>query len=108
MIQFKEGVSVDGVTKECIEGMFIVAQYYSLFQDRDLVVTSVTDGKHGDNSLHYKGNAFDHRTWTTPTSGIQLSPDEKQSIAIELYKRLGDKWDVVVERTHIHCEYDPK
>lgn len=108
MIQFKDGVSVEGITKECIQGLLTVAMYYELYLDRPLVITSVTDGKHGKNSLHYKGNAFDQRTWTTSTSGVQLSDKDKQELSVALYQRLGNDWDVVVEGTHIHCEYDPE
>ena len=108
MIDFKDDVSLDGVQKECIKGMYKVARLFTLIFGRDLVVTSVSDGKHKKNSLHYKGLAFDIRTWTTQTSGLQMSLFQKNSLQKAIMVVLGDDWDVVVESTHIHCEYDPE
>ena len=111
MIKFKEGVDVTGIKKETITAMVIVAdcyyRYFGLSFGRDLVVTSVTDGKHKENSLHYQGLAFDIRTWTTDTSGIQMHKPTKLSLANSIADALGDDYDVVVEKTHIHIEYDP-
>jgi hypothetical protein len=69
----------------------------------DLTVTSVCDGKHGENSLHYKGLAADLRT---VAAGIGAARAEV--LACEMRKRLGPQYDVVVEPTHIHAEFDPE
>ncbi len=68
---------------------------------KEIVVTSILDGKHSKRSLHYEGKAFDIRRWIyTETQLIQF---------IELLEEeLGDDFDVVLEATHIHIEYDPK
>ena len=108
MIKFKKGVSVDGVTKECISGMHVAAGVFYTCLRRDLVITSVCDGKHKKNSKHYDGDAFDMRTWIDETSGVQMSPDTKHDIAVKLAYALGEDWDVVVESTHVHIEHDPK
>jgi hypothetical protein len=66
-----------------------------------LVVTSGTDGKHMKGSKHYTGEALDIRR-----SNIA---SERVSMVCELLRaRLGKNYDVVLERTHIHVEYDPK
>lgn len=70
-------------------------------------VTSILDGTHMKGSKHYEGKAFDLRTWED-SSGNQMPPADKQSLASEIAKNLGRDWDVVVEGDHIHIEYDPK
>ena len=63
-------------------------------QGEHVFVTSIRDGNHWGGSLHYDGNAFDIR------------PFQKVS-AQEIKKRLGENYDVVQEKHHIHIEYDP-
>jgi hypothetical protein len=106
-MKFKKGVKISGITKECIMGIQKAATIYEDKFDREMVVTSVLDGKHKSNSKHYDGDAFDLRTWETDTCGVQMTPHTKQYLASLLGNSLGDNWDVVVEKTHIHCEYDP-
>jgi uncharacterized protein RhaS with RHS repeats len=72
------------------------------------VVTSGTDGKHKDNSLHYSGYAVDVR-------GNTVSDSQMQDIANDIQEMLGDDYQVIPEyfpgnpaRDHIHIEYDPK
>lgn len=128
MIRFKDGVKFykngKGVKPQTIEGMYKVAKAYceevnywirnecshkeasSWSYPRELTITSVMDGRHSKNSLHHEGKAFDSRTWED-NKGNQLPDSRKQRLA-ELYRNvLGPDWDVVVESTHIHCEYDP-
>jgi len=69
-------------------------------------ITSGTDGHHGEDSLHYKGRAFDLRTWDR--RGAQLGERTKTILVRCLKAKLGLGFDVVSERTHIHVEYDPK
>ena len=122
MIKFKDGVGVFAlvpnsekgqppearfVTKECISAMSVVSEYWDLYLDRDVVITSVCDGTHMEGSKHYEGNAFDVRTWVTDTCGVQMSRDTKRDIATFLQNILGMDYDVVAEATHIHVEYDP-
>jgi len=106
-MKFKDGVSVDGITKECISGMFVAEEVIKLYYNREMVITSVTDGKHKEGSKHYEGNAFDIRTWTSRTSGKQMSTGAKRHLAYLIGLSLGDDWDLVAEPTHLHIEYDP-
>lgn len=66
----------------------------------ELVITSVNDGKHMVDSLHYKGRAMDIRTWYIQGRELQ--------VVAELKRELGPDYDVVLEKDHIHIEYDPK
>ncbi len=65
------------------------------------VITSGRDSKHGAGSLHYLGHALDLRirdmTAYTATKAYERLRD-----------RLGAQYDVVLESTHIHVEFDPK
>ena len=65
------------------------------------VITSGTDGRHMEGSLHYCGNAFDFRT-------RHVQPDDRMALATTLSAALGEEFDVVLESDHIHVEFDPK
>lgn len=120
-MKFKEGVelfkrslsssSLGGaimivVKPKTIEGMYAIANVYKSL-GKELTVTSVCDGKHKAGSKHYEGYAFDCRTWKNST-GVQMSLREKEALANACRESLGEDWDVVVESTHLHIEYDPK
>lgn len=62
---------------------------------QDIFVTSLRDGNHLVGSLHYDGLAFDIKYI------LHTSISDIRDV-------LGSDWDVVDEKTHIHCEYDPK
>jgi hypothetical protein len=66
------------------------------------VITSGRDGTHMQTSKHYSGEALDFRRWQS--DGIGRTTD----IVEELRRELGDDYDVVLEATHIHVEYDPR
>lgn len=124
-MRFKEGVELTridngynnslgefiyiGVQPVTVEGMFIVAEVYKSLgiTGARATITSVCDGKHKEGSKHYEGLAFDCRTWKD-SLGNQMSPKEKSVLAKYCSDALGDDWDVVIERTHLHCEYDPE
>lgn len=63
---------------------------------RRLRITSATEGSHGINSLHPYGLALD----------LELPPKPAVAVA-SLAMILGCNYDVVLERDHVHVEYDP-
>lgn len=69
---------------------------------KEIVVPSILDGVHGEKSLHYNGLAFDMRTF------IYKSQDEIEKLMAMFRYMLGPNYDVVLEKDHIHIEYDPK
>jgi len=75
---------------------------YIMEETGEFCITSVIDGKHRPNSLHYSGLAFDLRTRHLKTE------DGVKNVAAEIRGALGREYDVVVEKDHIHIEYDPK
>ena len=68
-------------------------------EDYTVVITSGNDGKHMKNSKHYSNEAIDIRT------NNMIDPD---TVALRIKGLLGKDFDVVLEQTHIHIEYDPK
>lgn len=67
---------------------------------REALITTARDGEHMKTSLHYKGRALDLRTKDVADAVLVHYRDN-------LAEALGDDWDVVLERTHIHVEFDP-
>ena len=92
-VWYKQGVlgNLQQVTRK---GLGRVAILYET-GGAELFITSLRDGNHAAGSLHYDGLAFDMRD--NPKYQIQ-----------EIRKTLGPGWDIVSEKDHIHCEYDPK
>ena len=66
-----------------------------------LTVTSQADGTHKENSLHYKGRAWDLRT-------RYMLEEDKKTWKSNLEIALGDSWQVILEKDHMHIEYDPQ
>lgn len=79
----------------------IIAEVFSDF-GYDCTLTSGREGNHMNGSLHYLGKANDFRTFHVG------DPVKIGLIAADISRRLGPDYDVVVEHTHIHVEYDPK
>ena len=104
MIKIKlEGSSpctLKGLKPETVIGIMIANTISArMFDGRDITLTSVTDS-HSPPSLHPEGYAFDLRT-------RDLSNWNKVEFAKQLVEELGGEWDVVVEKDHIHVEFDP-
>ena len=99
---FKEGVTKANTQPPIYYAIGAAEVIYTSFGHR-LVVTALTDG-HEDRplSLHNKGLAVDLRTRDIPADG--LGP--VFGSLTNLLNPLG--FDVVLEKDHIHIEYDPK
>lgn len=99
-MQLKPGVRLNGIKPELLvammaaDGMHTEAGY-------QMVVTSVTEGKHARASKHYTGCAFDLRI-------SHLADGVSKNITNRLTFALGSDFDVILESDHIHVEYDPK
>jgi hypothetical protein len=73
------------------------------------LLTSGMDGDHSDLSLHYQGLGWDLRTrHSNSQTGKFHSKRVLNAVAKQLRLLLGADYDVVVEATHIHIEFDPK
>jgi hypothetical protein len=81
-------------------GISNVAQ--TLDHPKSVCITSGIDGKHSTTSLHFQLAALDVRTRTFRTLA------DKRAFAQAVREELGKDYDVVLERTHLHVEFDPK
>lgn len=96
----KQGVKISNLQPQLIIAIIVSnGVYYA--HGKELVITSVDDSKHGTNTLHGKGFAFDLRT-------NYFLNGEAQRVANEIRAKLTNDFDVVLERDHIHIEYEPK
>ncbi len=67
----------------------------------EAIVSSTYEGDHSAGSLHYAHLAIDFRTRLLKRHHVDL-------ISLAIRDELGRDYDVVVEASHIHIEYDPK
>lgn len=70
----------------------------------DMVVTSGNDSTHSVGSKHYTDEALDFRT-------KPLTADQKKALVVEVKRRLGPDYDVILEdlgqaNEHLHIEAD--
>ena len=100
-MKFKEGINTRGIQSELILALCVADSVWRNAGE-ELVITSIADGKHSETSLHYAGCAADIRI-----RDLQLSPEV---MADALKQALGNNpdYDVVVEKDHIHLEWQPK
>ena len=97
----KRDVEVEGVKPQIYYAIGIVEAFYRS-QGLRCIVTSLVDGKHSEGSLHYKGLAVDIRTNNIPN-------DLLLQLARQLHSALKPKgFDIVLEKTHLHIEWDEK
>ena len=110
-VYLKEGVPVPdlmgktGYQLSCIIWAFSEAVYITsnnLSREPAVVITSSNEKVKGRKaySRHYKNSALDFRTRL-------FSRERIDYIEAQLIKLLSVSYDVVVEKDHIHIEYDP-
>lgn len=90
-----DSVNIEDLVPEVKSKLEDIERIYNMF-NVELVITSGKDGKHGNNSLHYRGRAVDTRTYHVLDRLVNL-----------LRAELGPDFEVVLEKDHIHIEYDP-
>jgi len=100
-LSFKPGVKIAGVRSEIAIAINVAASVYFAY-GYDCIVTSVVDGKHSRGSLHYSGGAMDLRTRHLPNLATV------KSISHDIREGLTDEFDIILEKDHIHIEFQPK
>lgn len=98
-LSIKRGVSVLGLQMPMVLGLQVVADVYENLK-LDCVITSGVEGKHGGHSHHKKGLAMDFRTRNVPEWQLRTLQEN-------LASALQNEYQVILEKTHIHIEYDP-
>ncbi len=89
--------TIIGLRPETQLAIRVADLWYRLF-GQELEITWTTGGNHMVGSLHPKRRAFD-----------SLSPKLKvEEIAQGIRITMGPEYDVIVERDHLHIEWDPK
>ena len=101
MVRYKRGVKIAGIQAPMAMALVTIKSVYNRF-GYEVVVTSGLDGRHSEKSLHYVGRALDIRTRDIRTDA------EKQELRAKIAEALTDEFDVVLEATHLHVEFDPK
>jgi len=100
-LKFKQGVKFKGIKPEILVALPAVMTRFEDVAADYVMITSGLDGTHSAKSLHYEGLAIDLRT-------RHITLEKAQAVVKALKMDLGDQYDVVLERTHIHLEFDPK
>ena len=96
----KKGVEIKYLTPPMLEIMKAVFEVWN-YPGVIPVLTSSFDGQHMNGSYHYAGLALDFRT-------NSISPLDREDFAKKLQEELGDDFDVVLENSHLHVEFDPE
>ena len=98
-MNLKPGVDMNGVRPEVLSAC---AKIHDLMEGTgEFTLTACLDGKHKVGSLHYRGLAVDIRS--------KHMPDATKAETVAAIKALlGPDYDVILEATHIHLEFDKK
>lgn len=92
----KMGIDISRLRREVRRVLPDIDGYYTDHFGVEAVITSTCNDAHAANSLHYADLAID----------IRLPPHDRAKTRDGLQQLLGDDFDVVLESTHIHIEYD--
>lgn len=100
-IRLEKRVKLSDLKPQTILAVTIAWAIYAQLGAKEFVITSVNDSTHSAKSLHRFGYAVDIRIWV-------LSEDHR-AVAVQMIgEAMGRDFDVVLEKDHIHIEYDPK
>jgi len=97
-MKLKAGVKIAGIRPELLMGLMVANSIIDYEFNTDMVITACTDGIHMTGSKHYVGQAVDIRisNLSTPVAVVD-----------RLKFELDGLFDIVLEKDHIHMEYDP-
>lgn len=96
----KAGVNITGIRPEILLAIIIARPIFEEY-GVPFVITSALEGRHSRTSLHYAGQAVDFRI-------SDLLPEARKEVTERIAVALGVQFDVVLEKTHIHVEFQPK
>lgn len=103
-MKIKPGVDLRGIQPQMAIAAMVAEKVYAANAAGELCITSAVEGQHMQGSLHYKGMAIDVRL---PSSREKLA-GAIPAVLLALRQDLGAQFDVVLEKDHIHVEFDPK
>lgn len=99
MLSLKPGVRFENISDSIVDQLPTICRVYRSF-GQTCTITSARDGTHMAGSKHYTGEAIDLRT-------RDFSLPERREVHQTLQIVLGSDFDVVLEKDHIHLEFDP-
>ena len=99
-IRIKKGVCILGFKPEILLAIMVAEGIFAEY-GVPCVITEGTEGKHTAHSHHKKGLAVGFRT-------RQIPPELHAELVERLTQALGGDFQVILHKTHIHVEYDPK
>lgn len=106
LLRFKPETKVEQLDTMLLRGILGLCFVFKETTGRnELTITSVNEGKHKPDSLHYKGKAVDLR--------CNDMPDEQVAAIVARFKYIYDaEYDLVWEgkdspNEHLHLEHDP-
>lgn len=98
-MRIKKGLSIEKLDEKLKSNLKLIEDTCKFLEGKKYVVTitSTNDGKHMKGSLHYLNRAIDIR-----------SRDMKYPVGntLNIRKKLGKNYDVILEKDHIHIERD--
>ncbi len=97
--KLKALVRPESVGAEMLLALWVAESVYQEMGATEIVVTSFTDGKHKIGSKHYSGKAMDLRIWS-------LGEDKRKPATELIQHRLGAAYFVLLEKDHIHVQYN--
>jgi hypothetical protein len=104
-MQIKPGVSLVNVSWRMFHAALVAEEIYAR-QGSECIITSAGEGKHMRSSKHYARN--------NPSRMIEAIDIRRRNITDparacrEIQAKLGRDYDCVLERDHLHIEWDQK
>jgi hypothetical protein len=104
----KEGVDINGAhfEPEIVRIIEVARETAPMMEKGTVWITSANDSEHSEGSLHFNDRAFDIRIKNIV--GVIEFPQAARVWAERMQIALGDDYDVLLEKDHIHVEYDPE
>lgn len=102
-MQMKADVDARFLRQEIVKYLFNIEAIFRFRRDDagyQLVVTSAADGTHREDSKHYENKAVDFRIWG-------FTAGKLEEIKYDIHALVGNDYQVKIEATHIHFEFDP-
>ena len=96
----KMGVDISKLERPIRRSLNHVQKIFQKY-GQEPIITSTYEGNHSPGSLHYAHKAVDFRRHNIPKTTIG-------PLLQKLRESLGPNYDVILEKSHIHIEYDPK
>jgi hypothetical protein len=97
-MKIKRGATIAGLDIRMRPALVTADRIYTKYK-KELVITSGLDGAHSAGSLHYYGLAIDIRT-------RYFRKKNRRAVYQELQSELPSWFKVVLEKNHIHIQYD--